>query len=171
MSLTALSIAAIPAATGLARDMAQAGERIGSGFLSVLSNMAGSAGQSGATGEAATELAAAAEGGENFSTSLASKTTSWSERFMNWLNLQRSTGDLEIKLSLDALDQPQVKVSGEGAEEISAVIAQNPAWLQEFRELALDRVAEQGQPPPGAPPAAAPTLSISQHGDQLTTSW
>ena len=177
VSFPALALTAIPAATGLAREAVDVGGRMGQGFLAILSNMSASSATDTSTGS--TDAAHEASGPNPPATNssgeplapLASKTKAWCEKLMSWLGQNQSKGDVNIELSLDSLDQPQAIVTGEGSEKLSAAIADNPVWLQEFRELALDRAREQGRPPLGAPQAQPPKLSISQPDGQLIAAW
>lgn len=165
MSLAALSLtAALPAAAGLAQSAIQAGGQLGSGFLNVLSGL-------GKPDDKEQQPAPAIEGGESpdqSKLSLLSRAQSWSEKMMQWLNRHPSTqaaasGDLDVELSLDSLDQPHVSVQGEGAAEVEAALASDPTWMQEFRELALDRSAEIS----GSPQA----LKISQRDGEVQAAW
>ena len=90
---------------------------------------------------------------------------------MNWLGERQPSGDLDIQLSLDSLDGPHITASGQAAEAIDSALAQDPTWLQEFRELALDRMAEQGPRSPGAPPAPSPTLNLTRRNGQTVAEW
>jgi hypothetical protein len=90
---------------------------------------------------------------------------------MGWLGRNRSSQDLEMTLSLDSLDQPHVSAQGDGAEAVEAALAQDPTWLQEFRELALDRSAELGGSASGSLSAASPSLKITQRDGQVQAAW
>jgi hypothetical protein len=163
----------LPAATDFARDVARAGGRVGSGFLNALSELAAplAGGPNEAPAPQAAAATAAAEPQNDSKSTLSDKTKSWCQRFMSWLSERQPTGDLDIQLSLDSLDQPHIAVSGDQAESLNSALAQDPTWLQEFRDLALDRAAEQGPGVPGAPLASSPTLHIMQRGDQHQASW
>ena len=90
---------------------------------------------------------------------------------MSWLNQLHPTGDLDVQLSLDSLDQPHLTIDGQKSAAFNAAMAEDPTWLQEFRELALDRMDEQGPAPPGSPPSAAPTLRITQRDGGHQAAW
>lgn len=172
MSLSALSLTvALPAAAGLAQSAVQAGGQLGSGFLNMLSGLA--------TPDAKDAPAPPVDAGGTPSASKpssASKIQSWSEKLMSWLGKHRSVGsaaaeDMEVELSLDALDQPHVSVNGQSAAAIDAALVEDPTWLQEFRELALDRSAELGGPPGGALSAPPLSLKIAQRDGQVQAAW
>jgi hypothetical protein len=99
------------------------------------------------------------------------KTQSWSQKLISWLGRERAAGDVEMQLSLDELDQPHVSVQGENAQAIEAALAQDPTWLQEFRELALDRSAELGGAANGSASATPLSLKITQRDGELETTW
>lgn len=95
---------------------------------------------------------------------------------MSWLGKHRSAGnasaeDVDMELSLDSLDQPHVSVNGQSAEAIDAALAEDPTWLQEFRELALDRSAELGGPASGALSAPPLSLKITQRDGEVQAAW
>lgn len=178
MSLSALSLtAALPAAAGLAQSAVEVGGELGSGFLNVLA---------GLTHRGDKEASAASEAAPAAKPALPSKTQSWSEKLMSWLANYRvsgnsssgnfssgnsSSGELEVELSLDALDQPHVSVHGENAEAIEAAMAADPTWLQEFRELALDRSADLGGPASGPLNAPPLSLKITQRAGEVDAAW
>jgi hypothetical protein len=165
VSLTALSLTALPAATGLARQAAHSGAAVGQGFLNMLSERpAPLANPSDAEGAGKSDAPSNAAGSTLPPSAAAAKTQSWCEKFMNWLGQQRPSADLKLKLSLDNLDQPHVEVEGENAESLEAAIAQDPIWLQEFRELALDRTVERGS-------SAPLTLKIERRSGQIDSQW
>ena len=172
MTFSALSLVALPAAAGLARDVARVGERMGSGFLSVLSQIAtpDADDSSHASAPAATQ-SAPADSPAQPNSSLSDKTKSWCQRFMGWLNQRHPTGDLDIQLSLDSLDQPHLTIDGQQSEAFNAAMAEDPTWLQEFRELSLDRMDEQGLALPGSSPRAAPALRIMQRDGGHQAAW
>lgn len=165
VSFTALSLTALPAATGLARQAVHTGAAVGSSFLDVLSKLASPLSSSDSTsGDAGTAATADSSGALSSPSGVAGKTQSWCQKFMNWVGQQRAGGDLDITLSLDNLDQPHLVVEGSGVEALEEAIAQDPTWLQEFRELALDRAAEQTSSSPL-------TLKIKQQSGQIKTQW
>jgi hypothetical protein len=180
VSFSALSLAALPAAlpaaAGLAGHLADAGQRVGSGFLNVLTQIASPRSPAAdaakdAAGPVDQSARASADADENAVPGLTGKMQAWCDRFFHWLDQRQPTGELDIQLTLDSLDTPQLSASGQGAEQLQAALEQDPTWLQEFRELALDRVAEQGPTMPGAPPRPSPVLNLSRHAGQTAASW
>lgn len=173
MTLSALSLAALPAATGLARQVAQTGQEVGSGFLSMLSKLAGSAVNADASSVSETtdvEAADTADGSDSATGSVAERTRAWCQKLLGWIGEQQgggATGDVDLHLTLDELDQPQVRAEGPASDAIQSALAQDPTWLQEYRELALDRMAEQGQLGPAAAAAPPMTLHIQRRDGQL----
>jgi hypothetical protein len=149
---------------GLAQRAADAGEQLGGGFLNVLSKLA-------SPGSSDDSAAAPASGEAAGPAPQASRTQSWCEKLMSWLGSSGSSSDLQMTLSLDSLDQPHVSAEGKNAEAVEAALAQDPTWLQEFRELALDRAAELGGGASGSPDAAPLTLNISQRDGQVQAAW
>lgn len=172
MSLAALSMAALPAATGVAAQVAQASRRVGSGFLSALTQIAAPGDQPNLTTSSPTETQSSGlDSKPSARSALSDKTQAWCQRLMNWLSQHQPSGDLDIQLSLDSLDGPQVAVDGQGADAIDSALADDPTWLQEFRELALDRIDEQGPGSPVAPRLASPTLNLTRRNGQTQARW
>lgn len=165
MSLTALSLTALPAATGLARSAVLGGAVIGTGFLKMLSELSQPSAASENTNSLSDTAEANSQSGQSVgSAGLTAKTQSWCQKFMKWLGQKSPGSDLNVQLSLDELDQPHIQVDGEQAGALEAAVADDPTLLQEFRELALDHAAELG--------ASAPlTLKIANRSGQIDSQW
>ncbi|MCC6511529.1 MAG: hypothetical protein IT423_20690 [Pirellulaceae bacterium] len=193
MSMTALSLSALPGAASLAGLAARSSAQAGSQFLSMLASLAGQAAEPGL--EDTTGLAGAASANEHTtlagssgtgadlnsssaqSNSLMQRTHSWGERFLSWLRQQpggqKMAEQVDIELSLDDLDRPEAIFSGPFNDQLQAALDADPTWLQEFRELALDRADELGQF--SSEQRAPLALKISQQSDQIggsvVTQW
>lgn len=139
-----LPLAALPAATSVARDAVAGGTQVGKSFLNMLTGWtkAGDQEQAAITNEAnASEL--------NQSTtndSLRERSQSFSQRLANWLRQQpwlnthgNGDGKLNVELSLDQLDRPHATLGGNSSRELNDALANAPEWLDEFRKLAIDR--------------------------------
>ncbi len=156
--MSILSLAALPAATGVARDAVAGGAQMGQQFLSLLAQVATAGAQ------AAREGAATASGAQSDSTATAlaadtaqpdtitQRSESLAQRIASWLQQQpwlKNSGaaqqPVSIELSLDQLDRPRATLGGQSSPELDAALASHPDWLDEFRDLALDRL-EQSAP-------------------------
>jgi hypothetical protein len=72
---------------------------------------------------------------------------------------------------LDQLDQPQLEVQGDQADDVLAALEQDPTWLQEFRELALDRAGQLAPSSMATPPSLALTLQLSSDDQPVVARW
>ena len=161
-------------ATGLATQAAQVGQQLGSSFLSILSQLgepsagdpaaADSASQAGAVlagGSRSTGLHSASSKSTN---SMSDSAKSWCQKLVGWLREHDIQGDLQLQIGLDELDQPQVQAHGPDGAAIDQLLQQDPTLLQEFRELALDRLVDQGL-------NKSPVLNLSERAGELHSQW
>ena len=144
--MTILSLAALPAATNVARDAVAGSAEVGKSFLNMLAGLT-----SGATSATQTEEAAASTTSSAPTDTITQRTNSLSQRLANWLrqqswlkNAHKADSPVTLELSLDQLDRPQAKLDGQSSPELNAALANDPSWLDEFRKLALDRIETDG---------------------------
>ena len=160
--MTILSLAALPAATNVARDAVAGSAEVGKSFLNMLAGLTG-----GAANDAPTEQATALSASSAVSTdTITERTGSLSQRLANWLRQQswlkaahNGDGPVTLELSLDQLDRPQAKLDGQPSAELNAALANDPSWLDEFRQLALDRIEQMG---PTSSNSSLQSLTIQQ---------
>ncbi len=148
---TALSLNALPAATGLVTAAAKATSEAGGKFLRMLGDLA----PGGETDETSgTDASLTDSHSFNASDSMDSHTKSWCERFMSWLKEQpgfasQPTGQpISVKLSLDQLDQPNIEIVGDSSGQLAAAVRDQSSFLSEFRELAFDHAQALGRATP-----------------------
>lgn len=149
-----LPLAALPAATHVARDAVAGGAKVGQGFFKLLNNLTGGGEAKAADAEAASETTELTP-----TDSVTERTQSFSQRLSNWLRQQpwlksmakgdgstdgTSNGALAIELSLDELDRPHATLAGQPSQQLDEALANDPSWLDEFRHLALDRAEQMG---------------------------
>ncbi len=185
MNLSLLSIAALPAAGALTRQAAQAGMQVGGSFADALSRL----GDALVPNEPAQDTSAlkASEASDEQATSgnSDSKTKSWSRDFIRWLGERVDISSTKIQLSLNELDQPTISIEGDeqAIKEIQQALDNDPTWMQQFRELALDQASQRGWA--SAPQVSGPvsgaiagqatykpmTLSISTEKNNVEATW
>lgn len=157
------SLNLLPLAGGLANQAFASSQQLGSDFVEVLSRLA-----KPVSGENSnTELDATKDSGQTsvpFGSNHARKTGEWCRKLADWLRDHNVSGDFKIQIGLDSLDQPQIAALGPSANTIEQAVEQDPTLLQEFRELALDRLAEQAS---GRPPV----LKFTQQDGQFVSEW
>ncbi len=106
--------------------------------------------------------------------SLSERTRSFSQRLVTWLRNQGAgphTANKTLQLSLDSRDVPRVLVNGQPSAAVDQALSKDPTWLQEFRELALDRIDDLAGLASSA--TASMTLTIRPQSDTMSpeTTW
>lgn len=145
--MTILSLAALPAATNVARDAVAGSAEVGKSFLNMLAGLTG-----GAASDAQADVGRAPSTTSTATPdTVTQRTGSLSQRLASWLRQQswlkdarQVDGPMTLELSLDKLDRPQAKLDGQPSPELDAALANDPSWLDEFRKLALDRIEQLG---------------------------
>ncbi len=166
--MTILSLAALPAATHVARDAVAGGAQMGMGFLKLLSNLTETSSETNIA-ESSTAAPQSAKAAPE-SGSLTERTMAFSQRLAKWLRQQPSLASkgednrpIDIQLSLDQLDRPTATLSGEPSDELIEALNNEPGWLDEFRELALDRIEQMGPTS-----SNSPLQSLTIHQESAT---
>ena len=161
-----LSLAALPAVTHVARDAVAAGAQVGKGFANLLSSLAETDASAEATSTATTAANGTKQSTASAPDSVSERSAAFSQRLTSWLRQQpwlKNAGQgerpLKVELTLDQLDQPHATLSGQPSAELDEALANDPSWLQQFRDLALDRIEQLGS---FASTASLPSLTIQQ---------
>ncbi len=170
-------LAALPAATSVAREAVAGGAQVGKSFLDLLANWTDTHSDPGSKGIPATTSAHAASSTITSADSVTQRTQSLGQRLAGWLRQQswlknsgRHADPLQLELSLDQLDRPHAKLSGQPLPELDAALANDPGWLDEFRQLALDRIEQVG---PAFSNSPLQSLTIQQDSATMAveTKW
>lgn len=159
MSFSVASLNLLPVAGGLANQAFQASQQLGTGFVDVLSSLTNPAAL-----DQTLDHSNSVEASEITESHHAGKTSEWCQKLVQWLQDHNFSSDVKLQIGLDRLDQPQVSAYGQSATAIEQAIEQDPTLLQEFRELALDRMAERIS-------GRAPLLNITQQDGKLRSEW
>ncbi len=161
MSILPLA-AVLPAATKVARTAVAGSVEVGKNLFNLMASSPAPA------AERADSMA-----GTPKSDSLEDRTKSFSQRLAGWLRQQpwftaddEDAGPLEVRLALDQLDRPQATLNGQSSAELDAALAKDPQWLDEFRNLALDRIEQQTSLDTTSPPQS---LTIRQTSATIDT--
>ena len=170
MDLATLSLSALPAASGLVQQAAKTGGQLGNSFLELLHTWTAPAADA-ANAEDGLSSAVPAQSQGSGPDGLSTKTRSWCERLVSWLRREHGVQSLDARVTLDQLDQPQLEVQGDQADDVLAALEQDPTWLQEFRELALDRAGQLAPSSMATPPSLALTLQLSSDDQPVVARW
>lgn len=175
--MSILPLAALPAATSVARDAVAGSAQVGKSFLNLLASWT-----DGTTESQAKELNSATSTSSpttvgSTTDSITERTKSLSQRLAAWLRQQswlknsgNHEGPLTIDLSLDQLDRPHATLSGQPSAQLDEALANDPRWLEEFRSLALDRIEQLGSAHSNSP---LQSLTIQQDSGTMApeTKW
>lgn len=175
--MSILPLAALPAATSVARDAVAGSAQVGKSFLNLLASWT-----DGATESQTKELNSATstpspKTANSANDSITQRTHSLGQRLASWLRQQswlknsgNHEGRLTIDLSLDQLDRPHATLSGQPSAQLDEALANDPSWLEEFRSLALDRIEQMGSAYSNSP---LQSLTIQQDSGTMApeTKW
>lgn len=147
-------------AAQVAREAVAGSAELGKGFMELLR------GGHQAPAQSAGSAADTSLNNRQSSEPLAQRSQSLAEKLSSWLRqqpwLKQAVADdkpLQVELSLDQLDRPHATVNGAPSPELDQALAADPRWMEQFRDLALDRIEQSGSLDSNASPQ---TLTIQQ---------
>lgn len=101
------------------------------------------------------------------SNSFADRLLSFADRLRGFLSARGVQDDFQVQLQVDSEGKSNAQIGGFNAEQVADVLASNPAWLQELKQLAADgQIESAGRRASARPPLL--NIRITEGG---TSHW